>query len=76
MPAQSKSATKGYSRRDFMKRAVLGAVAATAAALAAGKLVGKGSKQAPLPGPGSIFEPQPHDLARHWRDKLGRFRLR
>ena len=58
MPSKSKAATKGYSRRDFLKRAVLGAAAATAAALAAGKLVAKGKKQGPLPGAGSIFEPR------------------
>ena len=76
MPAQPKSATKDNSRRDFMKRAMLGVAAATATAMAASKLVGKGSKAGPLPGPGSIFEPRSQDLARHWRDKLGRFRLR
>jgi hypothetical protein len=76
MPAQPKSAIKDNSRRDFMKRVILGVAAATGAALAAGKLVGKGSKSGPLPGPGSIFEPRSQDLTRHWGDKLGRFRLR
>ena len=77
MPQQQIAATqKAYSRRDFLKRAVLGAAAATAAALAAGKILSKGSKQTELPGPGSIFEPRRQALASHWRNRLGRFRLR
>lgn len=75
MPAQAKTATpQNPSRRAFLKGAVLGAAAA--AALAAGKLLAGGGKRASLPGAGSIFEPRRQDLAHHWHEKLGRFRLR
>ena len=63
-----------YSRRSFLRRAALGAAVATAATLAAGRLLAGGSKQA-LPGQGSIFEPRKKDLQRYWQRKLGRFRL-
>ena len=46
------------SRRSFLKRALLGAAAATAASLAASRLLVKGDRSKELPGAGSIFEPR------------------
>ena len=69
-------AVNTYSRRTFLTRAALGAAAATAATLAAGRLFALGKNQASLPGQGSIFEPRRKDLLRHWQQKLGRFRLK
>ena len=66
----------GYSRRIFIKRALLGAAAMTAATLAAGRLFMGKTNSSQLPGTGSIFEPRPQDLQRHWGQKLSRFRLR
>lgn len=65
-----------YSRRTFLTRAALGAAAATAATLAAGRIFALGKNQASLPGQGSIFEPRKNDLLRHWQQKLDRFRLK
>ena len=64
------------SRRSFLKRALLGAAAATAASLAAGRLLVKGDRSTELPGAGSIFEPRQEDLRRYWRNRMDRFRLR
>ena len=66
----------GYSRRVFIKRALLGAAAMTAATLAAGRLFMGNRGPSQLPGTGSIFEPRPQDLQRHWGQKFSRFRLR
>ena len=66
----------GYSRRVFIKRALLSAAALTAATLAVGRLFKGNTGPSQLPGTGSIFEPRPQDLQRHWGQKLSRFRLR
>lgn len=77
MSTQPNPATlEGYSRRAFMKRALLGAAAMTAATLAAGRLLMNKRSSSQLPGAGSIFEPRPQDIQRHWGQKLGRFRIR
>jgi hypothetical protein len=82
MPSQplrhqiDKVAVNTYSRRTFLTRAALGAAAATAATLAAGRLLVGGKNQASLPGQGSIFEPRRKDLLRHWQQKLNWFRLK
>ncbi len=65
-----------YSRRTFLTRAALGAVAAAGATLAAGRILAGGKSQTSLPGQGSIFEPRRKDLQRYWQQKLGRFRLK
>ena len=64
------------SRRSFLKRALLGAAAATAASLAASRLLVKGDGSKELPGAGSIFEPRQADLKRYWSNRLDRFRLK
>ncbi len=77
MPNQPDTLTVNtYSRRTFLTRAALGAAAATAATLAAGRLLVSGNNQTSLPGQGSIFEPRRKDLLRHWQQKLSRFRLK
>ena len=64
------------SRRSFLKRALLGAAAATAASLAAGRLLAKGDRSTELPGAGSIFEPRKQDLKRYWGNRFDRLRLK
>jgi hypothetical protein len=77
MSLQPNEATaEGYSRRVFIKRALLNATALTAAILAAGRFFKGDTGPSQLPSTGSIFEPRPQDLQRHWGQKLSRFRLR
>ena len=68
---------KLYSRRTFLKRTGVGlAGLAALAAATTGNLMANRSGSQGLPGSGSIFEPRRQDLLRHWRRRLGRFRLR
>ena len=64
------------TRRSFLKRALLGAAAATAASLAASRLLVKGDRSTELPGAGSIFEPRQQDLRRYWSNRVDRLRLK
>ncbi|MBI4340067.1 MAG: hypothetical protein HY680_08970 [Chloroflexi bacterium] len=64
------------NRRAFLKRVALGLAAAGASALTLGAATQQEGKANGLPGPGSIFEPRPRDLRRHWWERLSRFRLR
>ena len=76
MPELNEATAATVSRRSFLKRALLGAAAATAASLAASRLLVKGDRSTELPGAGSIFEPRQSDLRRYWSNRLDRFRLK
>lgn len=66
-----------YSRRTFLKRTGVGVAGLAAlAAATTGSLMANRSGREKLPGSGSIFEPRRQDLLRHWKRRLGRFRLR
>ena len=76
MSGLNEATASTISRRSFLKRALLGAAAATAASLAAGRLLVKGDRATELPGAGSIFEPRKQDLKRYWGNRFDRLRLK
>ncbi len=64
------------SRRVFLKRALVGVAAFTAASVVSN---GSPSTKGDLSKIGvnsSIFSPRRQDLIRYWRNKLGRLRLK
>ena len=75
MSGLNEATAAAISRRSFLKRALLGAAAATAASLAASRLLVKGDRSTELPGSG-IFEPRQADLKRYWSNRLDKLRLK